>query len=563
MSETAAALEEERLAEALRSRGLIEPDALGRARRVAADSGERLDRVLTRLGLVAERAMAETLAGVLGLRVAGAADYPDEPLYAERLSPRFLREAQVVPLEETADGLLLAMADPLNGFVRTAVELAVGLPVLPLVAIPAELEAALERLLRAREAGEGGGAVDAVAVDGDAPDDVEKLRDIASEAPVIRLVNQLIARAVDQRASDIHIEPFETRLRVRYRIDGVLQEQDAPPRRLASAIVSRIKIMARLDIAERRLPQDGRLKLVVRGKEVDFRVATAPTLHGEAVVLRILDWSNVKLDFESLGFEGTPLERFLAQLDRPNGIVLVTGPTGSGKTTTLYAALSRLNSTERKILTVEDPVEYQLEGVNQIQVKPEIGLSFAHVLRSFLRHDPDVMMVGEIRDLETAQVATQAALTGHLVLSTLHTNGAAASINRLLDIGLADYLVVSALVGVVAQRLVRVLCRDCRAPYPAPPELAARLGLEPGTWLYRPVGCPACGGTGYAGRTGVYEVLAMDEALRRAILSRADAAGLHRAAAEGGMRSLFDDGVAKVLAGLTTPEEVWRVTQEA
>lgn len=561
MTATTPPMDEDALAAVLRDRGLGEAEALARARRVAADSGERLDRVLTRLGLVPERAMAEALAAVLGLTVAGPADYPLDPVFPERLSPRFLREAQVMPLAEGPEGLVLAMADPLNGFVRTAVELAVGLPVLPLVAVPAELEAALERILRAREPAEGTG-VDVAALDGDAPDDVEKLRDIASEAPVIRLVNQIIARAVDQRASDIHIEPFETRLRLRYRVDGVLQEQDAPPRRLASAIVSRIKIMARLDIAERRLPQDGRLKLVVRGKEVDFRVATVPTLYGEAVVLRILDWSNVKLDFESLGFEGTPLDRFLAQLDRPNGIVLVTGPTGSGKTTTLYAALGRLNSTERKILTVEDPVEYQLEGVNQIQVKPEIGLNFAHVLRSFLRHDPDVMMVGEIRDLETAQVATQAALTGHLVLSTLHTNGAAASINRLLDIGLADYLVVSALAGVVAQRLVRVLCPECRAPYPASAELAARLGLAAGTWLHRPVGCAACGGTGYAGRTGVYEVLVMDDALRRAILARADAAELHRAAAAGGMRSLFDDGVRKVAAGITTPEEVWRVTQE-
>lgn len=549
------------LAHWLLSRALLDVDALARARRVSAESGGRIDRVLTQLGLVPERTMAEALGALLGIAVAGAADYPTEPLFADRLSPRFLREKQVLPLGETADGVLLAMADPLDPFVRSGVELAVGRPVIPLVAIPAELEAALQALHREAE---GDKAPDGVtSIDAEAPDDVERLRNIASEAPVIRLVNQLIARAVDQRASDIHIEPFEARLRVRYRIDGVLQEQESPPKRLASAIASRIKIMARLDIAERRLPQDGRLKLVVRGKEIDFRVATVPTLHGEAVVLRILDWSSVRLDFEALGFEGEPLHRFLAQLDRPNGIVLVTGPTGSGKTTTLYAALSRLNKAERKILTVEDPVEYQLEGINQIQVKPDIGLDFAQVLRSFLRHDPDVMMVGEIRDLETAQVATQAALTGHLVLSTLHTNGAAASVSRLLDIGLADYLVVSSLAAVVAQRLVRVLCPHCREPYTAPPELAARLGLPAGSTLHRPRGCPACQNSGYTGRTGVYEVLVMDDAIRSAVLSRTDAAALHRAAVAAGMRTLFEDGARKVAQGITTPEEIWRVTQDA
>ncbi|WP_435535887.1 GspE/PulE family protein [Azospirillum sp. ST 5-10] len=549
------------LAAWLLGRGLVDAESLQRARRVEAEAGERLDRALTRLGLVPERTMAEALAAVLGLAVAGADDYPDGPVAGDRLPPRFQRDRQVLALEDTAEGLRLAMADPLDGFARAAVEMAAGRPVLPVVAVPADLEAALQRLHR----GDGERpAVDAVEVEGEGPDDVARLRDIASEAPVVRLVGQLIARAVDQRASDIHIEPFETRLAVRYRVDGVLHEQEGPPRRLAAAIVSRIKIMARLDIAERRLPQDGRLKLVVRGKEVDFRVATAPTLHGESVVLRILDWSAVRLDFASLGFDaGPPLERFLCQLDRPNGIVLVTGPTGSGKTTTLYAALARLNTPQRKVLTVEDPVEYQLDGINQIQVKPEIGLDFAGVLRSFLRHDPDVMMVGEIRDLETAQVATQAALTGHLVLSTLHTNGAAASISRLLDIGLADYLVVSALAAVVAQRLVRVLCRDCRQPYDAPDELAARLGLPAGTTLWRPGGCPACGHTGYAGRTGVYEVLEMDEPLRRAVLARADAVELHRLAVAGGMRTLFADGVRKAVAGVTAPEEVWRVTQEA
>ena len=397
-------LDAEALAAILRARGVVDAEGLARGRRVAAECGERLDRALTRLGLAPERAMAEALASALNLPLATPADYPDEPPFADRLALRFLADRQVLPLRETEAGVLLAMIDPLDRFAAAAVELATGATALPVVAAPAELEAALQRLRRAAEEER---PLESAALDGETLDDVAKLRDIASEAPVIRLVNQMIIRAVDLRASDIHVEPFETRLRVRYRIDGVLREQESPPRRLAAAIVSRIKIMARLDIAERRLPQDGRLKLAARGKDIDVRVATAPTLHGESVVLRILDWSGVRLDFPALGFEGEPLDRFLAQLDRPNGIVLVTGPTGSGKTTTLYAALTRLNQTERKILTVEDPVEHQLDGVNQIQVKPDIGLNFAGVLRSFLRHDPDVMMVGEIRDLETAQVATQ------------------------------------------------------------------------------------------------------------------------------------------------------------
>jgi general secretion pathway protein E len=374
----------------------------------------------------------------------------------------------------------------------------------------------------------------------------------------------MIARAVEARASDIHIEPFEQRLRVRYRIDGILQEVDPPPTHLRPAVLSRIKIMARLNIAERRLPQDGRIRLAVRGKDIDLRVATIPTMHGEAVVLRVLDRTSVTLDFDALGFAGEGLAAYRAALNRPNGILLVTGPTGSGKTTTLYTSLLELNTPDKKILTVEDPIEYQLDGVNQVQIKPQIGLSFAHVLRSMLRHDPDIIMVGEIRDLETAQIAIQAALTGHLVLSTLHTNNAASTLTRLLDMGVEDYLMTSTVNGIVAQRLVRQLCTHCRQPFAPLPELLRQLGLERAedVTFWRPQGCQKCNGTGYFGRISVNEVLVITDAVRRQILEHAEATALQRTAIETGMRPMFQDGIAKVRAGVTTVEEVLRVTRE-
>jgi general secretion pathway protein E len=413
--------------------------------------------------------------------------------------------------------------------------------------------------------------VDAGAEDGDdgLELDVERLKDLASEAPVIRLVNQTIARAVEQRASDIHIEPFEASLRLRYRIDGVLRDVEAPPNRFRAAIVSRVKIMAKLNIAERRLPQDGRIKLAIRGTPIDLRISTIPTMHGEGVVMRVLDRTGVQLDFATLGLGGAGLDTYLSILERTHGIVLVTGPTGSGKTTTLYTSLVRLNSPDKKILTVEDPIEYQLDGINQIQVKPGIGLSFANVLRSILRQDPDIVMIGEIRDVETAEIAIQAALTGHLVLSTLHTNDAAGTITRLLDMGVEDYLMTSTLNGVTAQRLVRMLCPHCRTRAPAMPELVAQLGLEryaaagSEIQLYHPQGCEHCNDTGYFGRSSLTEVLVVTDEIRRLILKRAEAMELHRAAVQEGMRTMYDDGMAKALDGVTTVEEVLRVTRDA
>jgi general secretion pathway protein E len=524
---------------------------------------------LPKLGLVAERDIAAAASAILKLPLVAARDYPAAPLLEDRLSARFLQEARVLPLAEEDGALAVAMANPLDGYALDALRLTAGKPIRPRVAVPAELEAAIERLHGRGRGGPGGAPAEGgteglagLADDGLEPD-IERLKDLASEAPVIRLVNQLIARASEQRASDIHIEPFEDRVRVRYRIDGALREMDPLPRAYRHAAVSRLKIMARLNIAERRLPQDGRIKLAVRGRPIDLRIATVPTLHGESVVIRLLDRESVALDFAALGLSGEGLARLLSVVERPNGIVLVTGPTGSGKTTTLYAALVSLNRTERKILTVEDPVEYQLEGINQVQVKPGIGLDFAHVLRSLLRHDPDIIMVGEIRDRETADIAVHAALTGHLVLSTLHTNGAAASVARLLDMGVQDYLITSTVNGIVAQRLVRRLCPACRQPYAPMPELARQLGLDrlgAAPTLYKPAGCEACHGTGFHGRISLFETLVMTDSVRRLVLRHAEAHEIHRAAIADGMTTLFDDGMAKALAGITTVEEVLQVT---
>jgi len=553
------------LADRLLAEGRIEESALDRARRVAASTGEGLPEVLLKLGLLGERDLARTLAEVHACPLLGPDDFPAEPLYADKLSPRFLREARVLPVAESEGALQLAMADPGDGFAREAMALLAESPVAACAAVPAELEQAIERLYAA---GEPAGDAVAESLESSVEDDVARLRDMASEAPVIRLVNRIIQQAIEQRASDIHLEPFENRLRLRYRVDGVLREADAPPLAQHAAVVSRIKIMARLDIAERRLPQDGRIKMAVRGHPVDLRISTIPTLHGESVVMRILDQDSVHLDFDALGVTGPARETLEGLLDRPNGILLVTGPTGSGKTTTLYTALTRLNADDRKILTVEDPIEYQLEGINQIQVKPAIGLDFAACLRAILRQDPDIILIGEIRDLETAQIAAQAALTGHLVLSTLHTNNAAGTITRLLDMGVEEYLVTATVNGVAAQRLVRRLCPECAEPYHVEPDLAERLNLASvgggaGSTLHRPAGCKRCNHTGYRGRTSILETLTLDDALRRAVLRGTDASELHHQAVASGLRTLYHDGLAKALAGTTSIDEVLRATRDA
>ncbi|MFZ0267907.1 GspE/PulE family protein [Caulobacter sp.] len=549
------------LSEVLQDRGLVGGETLARAILVQDESGERLDAVLTRLGLVSESALAEAISNASGLRLASIDDFPAEPLRVPT-SPRFLHEIKATPLREVDDEVEVAFVNPLDPYAVHALGFAFGRPVRPLVGRLGDVEAALDRLY-----GPIAGQVADETDDGADEADLERLKDMASDAPVVRAVNALIAQAAELRASDIHVEPTEDALKVRFRIDGALVEQTSLPAQMKAAFVSRIKVLANLNIAERRLPLDGRMRLAVRGHEIDLRVATSPTLHGESVVLRLLDRSNLALDFASLGFDDRILSPFQQILSRPHGVVLVTGPTGSGKTTTLYAALASLNSAERKILTVEDPIEYRLAGVNQTQVSPQIGLTFAAALRSFLRQDPDVVMVGEIRDLETAQVAVQAALTGHMILSTLHTNSAAAAITRLIDMGVEPFLITSTLNGVLAQRLVRRLCPHCRQSYDAAPHELAAVGL-PGAGdggavrLWRAKGCAACGGAGFKGRLAILELLPVDDTIARLVLSQTEARDIERAAVGAGMRTMLQDGLEKARAGLTTFEEVLRVTRE-
>ena len=506
-----------RLGEILIERGKLDAAGLERALRLQQESGDKLGVLLVSLGVVAQRDVSEALALQLGLPLIEAAGYPEMPILEERVSARFLRDARALPLTEDEDELAFEIAAPTDTYTMNAFEMVTGRRVRPLVAIPSELDAALERLY-----GAGKSALGQILGDVEQRDDIgfdadiQQLKDLASEAPVIRLVSLIITNALEMRASDIHFEPFENRLIVRYRIDGVLHEVESPPRRLSAAVISRIKIMAMLDIAERRLPQDGRIRLRVHGKEIDLRVSTVPTMHGESVVMRILDKGGVALDFKRLGFEDATLKGFLDVLMEPHGILLVTGPTGSGKTTTLYTALDRLNKPDVKILTVEDPVEYQMPGINQIQVKPQIDLTFANALRSIVRQDPDVIMIGEIRDLETAQIAVQSALTGHLVLSTVHTNDAASTVNRLLDMGVEDYLLTSTVIGILAQRLVRTLCPSCKEAYTALPEVVNELGLrkfapKADVTLYHARGCKDCGQTGYIGRVSIMEMLPMSD----------------------------------------------------
>ena len=561
-----------RFGEILLEAGKVESADLERALRLQAEErGRRIGEILVSLGFVAPTDVAAILSAQLGWPVLAAGDYPEFPVLEGQVSTRFLRETRSLPLFEDADSVGVALVDPTDKETLDAFRVLAGRRVDVRIAVPEEFEAAFERLY-----GAGRSTMDQIVDDIESveihdfdDEDVQHLKDQASEAPVIRLVGLIIRKALDSRASDIHIEPFENRLIVRYRIDGVMHEVESPPRRLSAAVISRVKIMANLDIAERRLPQDGRIKLRLQGKEIDLRVSTVPTMHGESVVMRILDKGGVPLDFESLGFEADLLATFTDLLARPHGILLVTGPTGSGKTTTLYTALSMLNKPDVKILTVEDPVEYQMDGINQIQVKPQIDLTFANALRSIVRQDPDVIMIGEIRDLETAQIAVQSALTGHMVLSTLHTNDAASSVNRLLDMGVEDYLLTTTVIGIQPQRLVRTLCKECRRPYRALPEVVVETGLgrfAPAgaeVTLYEPVGCPACANTGFIGRVAIMEIMPMSDGIRGLVMRHASSGEIQKQALAEGMLTMYEHGLRKVLAGVTTLEEVLRVTREA
>ena len=554
---------DERIVDALLQRGRLKEADLGRVRRLQEESGGALASLLARLGMVSEKDLAEASAEVLDVPLVAAKDCPDAPP-AVQLSIRFLKQHHVCPIAEQGDGLDLLVADAHDPYPAEAVELASGRKVRLHIGLRSEIDDLIERYF-----GSGRSAMGAIVENlseesgGGDEDDVQHLRDLASEAPVIRLVNLVIQRAVEARASDIHVEPFENRLKVRYRIDGVLEEVESPPANLTAAVISRIKILAKLNIAERRLPQDGRIMLRVQGKELDLRVSTVPTAHGESVVMRLLDRESVVLDFHKLGFTDEFLPQFRKVLEQPHGILLVTGPTGSGKTTTLYTALSQLNTPEVKIITVEDPVEYQITGINQIQAKPAIGLDFAQALRSIVRQDPDIIMIGEMRDLETCRIAIQSALTGHLVLSTLHTNNAAGGITRLLDMGVEDYLMTSTINGILAQRLVRRLEPTHAQRYEPLPEVIEQFGLrklqpEGTIYLWKPVPSPLTP-TGYLGRTTIMEFLVMTDSLRRLVMQHAGMGEIESVAASEGMRTMYEDGLVKALHGQTTIEEVLRV----
>ncbi len=546
----------------LLERGLVTSAELGKARQMHGETGERLITTLRRLGIISGQDLAGAVAAYYKLPTVREGDWPKSAVLGDVLSPRYLREHKVLPLAADERCLVLAVADPGHTEAIGAVRLATGRTVEVHVAPAEDIDAAIDRFQPGDDT-----PVAEAPLSAESDDDVEHLKDLALGAPVIRFVNQLLLDGLNARATDIHIEPFRGRLAVRFRIDGMLSESRSVPAHMARAVVSRVKILSGLDIAERRLPQDGRARIKIEARNLDLRVATMPTIHGEAVAIRLLENMQRVLDLSKLGFPGEDEAILRRHLAAPHGLMLVTGPTGSGKTTTLAAALTILNQPHRKILTVEDPIEYQIEGVNQTQVKADIGMGFANALRHLLRHDPDVIMVGEMRDTETAQIAVHAALTGHLVLSTLHTNSAAGAVARLLDMGVDGYLLASCLTCVIGQRLVRVLCRSCREDVTGfldfPPELLRRAGVQGEAAHWRPRGCERCGGTGFLGRSCIVEVLEIDDEVRRLMRRDIMVGEVEDAAVRAGMSTMALDGLRKCLAGITTPDEVRRVTTES
>ncbi len=543
-----------RLGEILMQRKLLEQDDLDRALELQKERGDKLGKILIDLGFIAWRDLLSALSDQLGVPLAAVDQPPPVTPEIDGLSARFMRQCRFIPIRVEDSTLSIAMADPLDFETIAAVRGFSGLKVATALAAEQEILDAIDKYYGEAEKQTTDSEIEST----QAGEDLEHLRDMASEAPVIRLVNAMIAQAVEKRASDIHIEPFEKEFRIRYRIDGVLFNQEQPPREMKAAIVSRLKLMAKLNIAERRLPQDGRIKIKTLGREVDLRVSTLPTLYGESVVMRLLDRSAGDFyDLRRLGFDTNFLARMEYYTSLPHGIFLVTGPTGSGKSTTLYSALKRINIPDKKIITIEDPVEYQMDGINQIHVNPQIGLTFAAGLRHIVRQDPDVIMVGEIRDRETADIAIRAALTGHLVFSTLHTNDAPSAITRLTDMGVENYLITSSLVSVLAQRLVRLICPHCKVP-------AGTRTAPDGEKVesFRGAGCESCAGTGYTSRVGIFELMELNDEIRKLIMANEDAAQITAAARRNGMQSLREDGWMKVRTGVTTADEVMRVTQE-
>jgi type IV pilus assembly protein PilB len=551
--------ERDSIGSVLAESGLVTEGDMTRARARQAETGESLTRVLVDEGMVRELDLVKAIATHTGVEFISLNDVTIDPGAMALIPESLARRYGVIPIRFEHDALVVAMADPANVLVVDDVRAITGLRIIPKIATRADIDDAIRRLARYDESVAdladlaGGDVVD---------EDLSKIEAAVEEAPIVKLVNTLISRAVNERASDLHVEPGERDLRVRFRIDGVLHEIMNTPRSVAGAIVSRLKIMADLDIAERRVPQDGRVSLRVSGRPIDLRVATLPSIYGEKVVLRILDKDDAVLDLAQLGFLPHALERFEASYTKPYGAILVTGPTGSGKTTTLYSALNVLNSPAKNIITVEDPVEYRLPGVTQVQVNRKAGIQFATVLKAILRSDPDIILIGEVRDAETAKIAIEAALTGHLVLSTLHTNDSASAFGRLVDMGVEPYLVSSALDSVLAQRLARHICDRCKEAREASREVVQQMGFDPDegpVTIYRAVGCKACSETGYRGRIAVNEVLLLSEEIQRMIVEHRPSDEIQRVAVEQGMRTLRHDGMEKVKLGLTTLEEILRV----
>ncbi len=503
----------------------------------------------------------------LGIKRVEATDFPEKPPLVNGLTPRQMQQWKIAPIKAEQDEITVAMANPLDFYLVELIEDIYQKRIRPVLADQEDILTALYRWYEADSDMEAAEDEDEPAIEDGLWDDPEQLRDLATEAPVVRLVNHVINQALEIKASDIHFEPFRDNLKVRFRIDGVLHDMETVAKKLQPAITSRLKLMAKMNIAEMRLPQDGRIKVKDGRREIDIRVSSLPTIFGESIVLRLLNRDEVRLELDSLGIAPDVLHKFDRLIKRPYGMILVTGPTGSGKTTTLYSVMNRINSPDKKIITVEDPVEYQLDGINQMQVKSEIGLTFASALRTILRQDPDVILIGEIRDVETAEIAVQSALTGHLVFSTLHTNDAASAITRLQEMGVESYLISSCLLAIMAQRLVRKICPQCRKQYELPAEFVAEAASALGvseqdvprtTWRGR--GCPACANTGYSGRTGIYELIEINDSISSLILNGENSSTISRKAQELGSRTLRQDGLAKVLQGITTLEEVMRVT---